>query len=79
MDLYLAGKTALVTGASISGCGRAIAATLARENSPVGRFGHLEALADVVTFLASPRTNTMTGTVIPVDGGIKRYAHLYCN
>ena len=32
-------------------------------------------LADVVTFLASPRTNYMTGTVIPVDGGIKRYAH----
>ncbi len=47
----------------------------AQENIPVGRFGNPEELADLVTFLASPRTNYMTGTVIPVDGGIKRYAH----
>jgi NAD(P)-dependent dehydrogenase (short-subunit alcohol dehydrogenase family) len=31
--------------------------------------------ADVVTFLASSHTNYMTGMVIPVDGGTKRYAH----
>jgi 3-oxoacyl-[acyl-carrier protein] reductase len=47
----------------------------ALQNIPLGRFGNPEELADVVTFLASPRTNYMTGTVIPVDGGIKRYAH----
>ncbi len=47
----------------------------AQREIPVGRFGNPEELADVVTFLASPRTNYMTGTVIPVDGGIKRYAH----
>ena len=31
MDLHLSGKTALVTGASTSGCGRAITMALARE------------------------------------------------
>lgn len=35
MDLYLSGKTALVTGASTSGCGRAIARALAREGVAV--------------------------------------------
>ena len=35
MDLYLAGKTALVTGASTFGCGRAIATALAREGVAV--------------------------------------------
>ena len=47
----------------------------AQREIPVGRFGNPEELADIVTFLASPRANYMTGTVIPVDGGIKRYAH----
>lgn len=47
----------------------------AAQNIPVGRYGNPEELADVVTFLASPRTNYMTGTVIPVDGGLRRYAH----
>src|SRR5205085_11178229 len=35
MDLYLSGKTALVTGASTIGCGRAIATALAREGVAV--------------------------------------------
>ena len=35
MDLYLSGKTALVTGASTNGCGRAIARALAREGVAV--------------------------------------------
>ena len=45
-----------------------------QRNIPVGRFGEPEELADLVIFLASPRANYITGTVIPVDGGMRRFA-----
>ena len=41
---------------------------------PKGRFGAPEELADLVTFLCSPRAGYITGTVIPVDGGMSRFA-----
>ena len=40
-----------------------------RQNIPLGRFGSAEELADVVTFLASPRASLVTGACINVDGG----------
>jgi 3-oxoacyl-[acyl-carrier protein] reductase len=40
---------------------------------PVGRYGEPEDLAPLVCFLASPLAGYITGTVIPVDGGLRRY------
>jgi len=39
------------------------------EEIPLGRLGRAEELADVVTFLCSPRASYITGSVIRVDGG----------
>jgi len=40
---------------------------------PVGEYGQPEDLAVLAVFLASPLARYMTGTVIPVDGGLRRY------
>jgi 3-oxoacyl-[acyl-carrier protein] reductase len=40
---------------------------------PVGRYGEPEDIANLVAFLVSPRGSYITGTVIPVDGGLRRY------
>jgi 3-oxoacyl-[acyl-carrier protein] reductase len=40
---------------------------------PVGRYGEPREIADLVCFLASPRAGYISGTVIPVDGGLRRY------
>ena len=42
---------------------------------PVGRYGEPEELADLAIFLASPRAGYITGTVLPVDGGLRRYQY----
>ena len=38
-------------------------------NLPIGRFGHADEVADLVTFLSSERASLLTGTCINVDGG----------
>lgn len=40
---------------------------------PVGRYGEPEDVAGLVCYLASPLGGYITGTVIPVDGGLRRY------
>ena len=44
-----------------------------REDIPLGEYGKPEDVANLVCFLASPRARYITGTVIPVDGGMRRY------
>ena len=44
-----------------------------REDIPVGEYGKPEDVANLVCFLASPLARYITGTVIPVDGGMRRY------
>jgi 3-oxoacyl-[acyl-carrier protein] reductase len=41
---------------------------------PLGEYGQPEDLANLAAFLASPRGRYITGTVIPVDGGLRRYS-----
>ena len=40
---------------------------------PVGRYGEPEDVANLVCFLASPLAGYISGAVIPVDGGLRRY------
>jgi len=45
----------------------------AENEIPVGRYGEPEDVAGLVCFLSSPLAGYITGTVIPVDGGLRRY------
>jgi NAD(P)-dependent dehydrogenase (short-subunit alcohol dehydrogenase family) len=40
---------------------------------PLGRFGKPDDIAGLAVFLASDESSWMTGTVIPVDGGVTAY------
>jgi 3-oxoacyl-[acyl-carrier protein] reductase len=44
-----------------------------REDIPIGEYGKPEDIASLVCFLVSPLARYITGTVIPVDGGMRRY------
>ena len=43
------------------------------EEIPVGEYGQPEDIANLVCFLVSPRARYITGAVIPVDGGLRKY------
>jgi 3-oxoacyl-[acyl-carrier protein] reductase len=44
------------------------------QNVPIGFFGEPEDMGYLIAFLASPRARYITGEVINVDGGMRRYA-----
>jgi 3-oxoacyl-[acyl-carrier protein] reductase len=46
----------------------------AAQEIPVGRFGEPNELAGLAIFLCSEQARYITGTVIPVDGGMSRFA-----
>jgi 3-oxoacyl-[acyl-carrier protein] reductase len=50
------------------------AETAARTEVPAGRLGTPEEYGDLVAFLCSERAAYLTGTVIPIDGGLLRSA-----
>ena len=45
----------------------------AEHEIPVGEYGQPADIANLVCFLASPRARYITGAVIPMDGGLRRY------
>ncbi len=45
----------------------------AAEDIPVGRYGSPADMANMITYLCSPLAGYITGAVIPVDGGLRRY------
>lgn len=45
-----------------------------RPGNPVGRAGHVNEVASVIAFLASPRSSYITGACFTVDGGLTQMA-----
>ncbi|CAM5762304.1 SDR family NAD(P)-dependent oxidoreductase [Bosea minatitlanensis] len=81
MDLQLEGKRALVTGGS-KGIGRAIARQLALEGADVviaarsrDELAEAAEVADIVAFLASPRSVAINGDAIACGGGARGAIH----
>jgi 3-oxoacyl-[acyl-carrier protein] reductase len=43
-------------------------------NIPIGRFGEPEEFAHAAVFLASPLAGYVTGIIMPIDGGMRKFA-----
>jgi len=65
------GRFATDRMAELHGSAEAVEAR-AREEVPAGRLGTPEEYGDLVAFLCSERASYITGTVIPIDGGLLR-------
>lgn len=59
------------TGAEPAGAGRRAQAAPASQ-VPLGRLGRPEEIAAAATFLASEKSNFITGSSLYVDGGLKQ-------
>ena len=44
---------------------------------PLGRFGTVDEVSEVITFLASPAGSYITGTTIVIDGGADAWGNGY--
>jgi 3-oxoacyl-[acyl-carrier protein] reductase len=69
--------TQMLESRAASSAGQATAADAEAQvvrNVPLGRLGEPDEVADVIVFLASERASFVTGTFIPVDGGIVQSA-----
>ena len=71
LNTVATGKFATERAADNAGSLEAAAAA-AREQVPAGRLGTPEEYGDLVAFLCSERAAYLTGTVIPLDGGLLR-------
>ncbi len=47
----------------------------AAEHVPAGEFGDPEDIGNLVAFVASPKARMISGSVMYVDGGMKRFSH----
>ena len=47
----------------------------AAEHIPAGEFGDPEDIGNLVAFIASPKARMISGSVMYVDGGMKRFSH----
>ena len=52
-----------------------VEAQFAAANIPSGVFGEPDDIGSLVAFIASPRAQQITGSVLYVDGGMKRFSH----
>ena len=71
MNTVATGKIATDRIASMSGSMEA-AREMAKRDVPAGRLGTPEEYGDLVAFLCSERAAYVTGTTIPIDGGLLR-------
>ena len=47
----------------------------AAQHIPAGEFGDPEDMGNLVAFIASPKARMISGSVMYVDGGMKRFSH----